>query len=488
MSSYSYKIRIIVSFLFMLCFILSKAQIKVKTDNKLSQTNFVFILVDDLGWMDLGVQGSKFYLTPRIDELAKNGVRFTNAYAANPVCSPTRASIMSGKDPAHKSINITDYLGTVIPKNKKLITPLINDHLALNETTIAEAFKESGYATYFVGKWHLGEGEAYWPEHQGFDKNKGGWSMGRPESYFSPYYNPKLKDGPVGEYLPFRLADEAVSFLEEHQSQKAKQPFFLNFAMYNVHTPIQAPQYLIDRFEKRRVELGLSKSGEFEVDKGVKNRVDQSNVTYAAMLWVMDSVVGTIVDKVKAMGQAQNTAVIFFSDNGGLSSPGYGVTSNRPLRGGKGHLYEGGIRVPLIINYPPLTDKVKGGVLDEPVMSYDFYPTMLDLAGLPLKPKQHLQGKSFLPLLNNTRYRKRNLYWHYPHYSPQKGQPASAIRSGDWKLIHFYEEDEYELYNLKEDIGEKNNLADINKRKVRIMGSKLAFYLNEIGASIPIVR
>ncbi len=456
-----------------------------------NRPNMIFILVDDLGWADLGIYGSDFHLTPRIDALAESGLRFSDAYAANPVCSPTRASIMTGKDPARAEINITNWIGFSQSEKRKdlaLAQPRIADQLALKEITMAEAFRENGYATYFAGKWHLGETEEYWPVAQGFEENEGGWSMGRPTSYFSPYKNPRLEDGPEGEYLPFRLGHEVTGFLEAHVRDKPEQPFFIYFPMYNVHTPLQAPQFLIDRFEQRRKEKSLPAKGKFIRDSGALVRQNQSDTTYAAMVYAMDSVVGMVIDKLKALDLYENTAIFFFSDNGGLSAPWYGVTSNLPLRGSKGWIYEGGIREPLIVNYPPVTAQQAGKVINEPVISHDFYPTMLEMAGLPLKPRQHRDGKSFLPLVKGEAWHRGPLHWHSPHYSPQRGKPASAIREDNWKLICFYEDEHYELYDLATDPGEQDNLADKEPARVRKMKAKLDRHLKKIKASFPVKK
>ncbi len=483
--------KLIANILFLACLLVNVSLPAQNKKHKTSPPNVVFILVDDMGWKDVGYQGSDYYLTPNVDKLATSGVRFTNAYAANPVCSPTRASIMTGRDPADKHVNITNWIGAEKYENRiddKVIQPHVADHLPLDEFTMGEAFQKNGYSTYFVGKWHLGETAEYWPEHQGFDVNVAGWSKGNPGSYFAPYHNPRLDDGPDGEYLPFRLAREVLGFIDTHEKENPEKPFLMYLSMYNVHTPIEAPKNLVQRFEERRIKMGLPEKGTYETDKGVKNRTNQSDPTYAAMVWAMDSVVGMMENKLHSLGIADNTAIVFFSDNGGLSAPGYGVTTNRPLRGGKGWVTEGGIREPLIISYPPLTDNSKNKVVDEPVISYDFYPTLLDLAGLPLEPEQHTSGKSLLPLLKGKHIKKRNLYWHYPHYSPQGGTPASAIRIGKWKLIHFYEDNSFELYNLENDISESKNIASTFPEKVQEMSKDLNDYLVSIGASYPVPK
>lgn len=476
----------IIPFFFIIA-ITSNAQ-KLENPNK---PNVVFILVDDLGWSDLGIQGSNYYLTPRVDNLANEGVRFTNAYAANPVCSPTRASIMSGKDPADVTVNISNWIGAQEYESRKdnlLIQPGVAEYLPLEELTIAEAFQNNGYKTQFIGKWHLGETEKYWPENQGFDENIAGWSKGNPGSFFAPYHNPRLEDGPDGEYLPFRLGREAVSFIEKSQSDQENDPFFLFLSMYNVHTPIQAPKDLIERFERRRKKLNLPENGIYELNKGVPERISQNDATYAAMIWAMDSVVGMVEDKLSQMGILDQTAIVFFSDNGGLSNPKYGITSNRPLRGGKGWIYEGGIREPLIIRYDPLTSVKAGTLITEPVISYDFYPTLMDIAQLELPKGKKIHGLSIKPLLENETIDRKSLYWHYPHYSPQGGKPASAIRKGDYKLIYNYESDSYELFNLVLDLQEQNDLAGKMPSLVSELSLELFNYLESINASYPVLR
>jgi arylsulfatase A-like enzyme len=422
-----------------------------------AKPNVLFILVDDLGWTDLGIYGSTFYETPHIDALAKEGMKFNNAYAACPVCSPTRASIMTGKYPSR--IGTTDWFGAPQPeeaknsavwKTKKLWPAAYNEYLPLEETTMAEAFKANGYATFMAGKWHLGEDKKYWPENQGFDINKGGFGAGHPKSYFSPYNNPRLEDGPAGEYLAERLTNETIAFIEQNKSQ----PFFAYFSLYDVHSPFQAKENVIKKYEDKKNRLGLK--DEFEIVGGVKTRANQSFAVYAAMVEAMDNAVGTVLNKVKELGLEENTMVVFFSDNGGLATSEGSPTSNAPLRAGKGWLYEGGIREPLIIKYPAIIKK--GTQTNVPVISTDFFPTLLQLSGLPLLPEQHVDGKSLVPLLQNKKIKRDALYWHYPHYGNQGGAPASAIRYGNWKLIEKFEDNTVELYDLAEDPGEKNNL------------------------------
>ena len=421
--------------------------------------NFLFILVDDLGWKDLGCYGSSFYETPRIDELATRGVKFTDAYAASPLCSPTRSSIMTGKNPART--HNTDWFGAPQPEeiNKQswmgkmpLLPAAYKDYLDLEETTLAEAFREAGYSTFFAGKWHLGPTEEYWPENQGFDINKGGWSRGAPltkrnretreyltRGYFSPYGNPRLEDGPDGEHLPDRLAEETIRFIGEHKDG----PFLAYLSFYSVHVPLMARKDLRKKYEEKKEKLGLEDEFGMEGDRRI--RLTQSLPVYAAMVEAMDEAVGKVLDKLESEGLQENTIVIFMSDNGGFSTPngpsnrGGCPTCNLPLRAGKSYLYEGGIREPMIITWPGVTRP--GTVCDVPVTSTDFYPTMLEMAGLPPRPGQHLDGISLAGLLRDGKEPDRKaIHFHFPHYANEGGRPGSAIRQGRHKLIRFYED------------------------------------------------
>jgi arylsulfatase A-like enzyme/lysophospholipase L1-like esterase len=436
-----------------------KAVVKNKTTAK---PNIVFFLIDDMGWADVGFNGSTFYETPNIDKLAKEGMQFTNAYAACPVCSPTRASVMTGKYPT--TMKTTDWFGAPQPveaakdksKNRKKLLPApYIEYLPLEETTIAEALKTNGYKTFIAGKWHLGEDEKYWPENQGFDINKGGYFKGHPDSYFSPYKNPRLTDGPVGEYLGDRVAAETVSYIEVNKNN----PFFAYVPFYEVHTPMQAKDSLIKKYQLKKQKLGLKDEFITRTD-GKKTRVSQALPVYAAMVESIDNAVGKILDKIKAAGLEKNTIIVFFSDNGGLSTSEGSPTSNIPLRGGKGWLYEGGIKEPAIVKYP--TQIKAGTVSNVPIISNDFYPTLLQMAGLPLMPKQHTGGISITPIFKNNGLQREALYWHYPHYGNQGGAPGAAIRMGKWKLIEWYENNTIELFDLEKDNGEQNNVANAN--------------------------
>jgi arylsulfatase A-like enzyme len=434
------------------------------------QPNFVFILVDDLGWADVKCNyPNSFYDTPNIDRLAENGVRFTNAYAANPVCSPTRAALMTGKHP--NRVNITDWIPGSDPQKRPLLGTVDQNELALNETTIAEKLKEQGYKTCFVGKWHLGD-EGYFPEDQGFDVNIGGHDKGSPPGgYYSPYKNPKLTDGPEGEYLTDRLTDESIRFISENKDD----PFFLYLAFYTVHTPIQAAKKHIEKYQAKREKLGLEEVPHKKEGEGWTKSV-QENAAFASMVAAMDENVGRVLKALKDQGLDENTWVIFTSDNGGLSTLNRknAPTSNGPLRAGKGWCYEGGIRVPLIISGPNVSEP--GRTVDQPVVSMDNFTTILSLAKI-----EHNQndGENLLPILTENKPINRDeLFWHYPHYHGSAWKPGSALRKGDWKLIVYYEDNRTELFNLEDDPGETTDVALENKEKVaelkKILDAKLA--------------
>tara|TARA_R110002095_G_scaffold216596_1_gene214866 strand:- start:31992 stop:33476 length:1485 start_codon:yes stop_codon:yes gene_type:complete len=437
--------------------------------------NFVFILVDDLGYMDVGCNNpDTFYETPHINQLAKTGMRFTNGYAANPVCSPTRYSIMTGKYPTR--VDATNFFSG--KRAGKFLPAPLNDKMPLNEVTIAEALKEHGYSTFFAGKWHLGPTEEFWPENQGFDINRAGWHRGGPyggKKYFSPYGNPRLTDGPDGEHLPDRLASETAKFIDAHR----EQPFFAYLAFYSVHTPLMGPKPLVAKYREKAKRLGLTEKEEFADEEQVfsvnekrRVRILQNHAVYAAMVESMDRAVGKVLKQLETSGLADNTVVILTADNGGLSTSEGSPTSNLPLRGGKGWLYEGGIREVFLIRWPGGTKP--GSICDEPVITTDFYPTILDLAGLPAKPEQHQDGVSLKPLLTGQSGLNRDaLYWHYPHYSNQGGIPGGAIRKGDWKLIERFEDGRAQLYDLKQDIGEQTDLASKEPQRVSDMRQQL---------------
>ncbi len=444
------------------------------------KTNVVFFLVDDLGWRDLGCYGSEFYETPNIDRLASKSVVFTQAYTPNPVCSPTRAAILTGKYPTR--IGITDWIPGRDPKNKELLGPQDLDELPLEEVTFAEELKEHGYRTFFAGKWHLGH-EGYFPEDQGFDINKGGHHKGSPPGgYYSPYKNPKLVDGPDGEYLTDRLVDESIHFMEDN----VKNPFLLYLSFYTVHTPIQASKKHISKFKEKRKKLRDSIPAKSQEGDGFTVQ-NQYNAAYASMVYALDENIGRVLDKLDQLGLSDNALIIFTSDNGGLSTlqneRSTAPTSVKPLRAGKGWAYEGGVRVPLIIKEP---GKTASKSVDTPVMSMDFYPTILDVLNLEPQPQHHMDGVSLVPVLNGQKREvHETLFWDYPHYHGSGWVPGTAIRKGDWKLIHFYEDDRYELYNIKEDITEEHNRLGENPEKFNELKQELELMMEETGAVMP---
>ena len=442
-----------------------------------TKPNIVFILADDLGWADLGCYGSTFYETPNLDRLAQQGIRFTDAYAACSVCSPTRASIMTGKYPAR--LHLTDWLpGRGDGPAQKLKRPQIQQSLPMEEGTIANALKAAGYQTAFIGKWHLGEAPETWPEHRGFDLNIGGCGHGHPPSYFSPYRFPNLADGPRGEYLNDRLTEEALRFIERSKDK----PFFLYLPHYAVHNPMQAKAEVIAKYKVKaasRPAIGP----EFITDNGRQVRQVQNHPIYAAMVESLDESVGRVLSKLTELGLDKNTVVIFTSDNGGLSTSEGTPTSNLPLRGGKGWPYEGGVREPLLVKWPGVIPS--DSVSREPMISTDYFPTLLEIAGLPAQPERHLDGQSFVSALKGDSLSERPLFWHYPHYSNQGGAPNGAVRVGNFKLIEWYEDMRVELYNLNDDLGEHHDLAVSMPEKTAALRSLLHNWRTQVKAQMP---
>jgi arylsulfatase A-like enzyme len=441
--------------------------------------NVIVFLVDDLGWADLGCYGSTFYESPRIDAFAKESALFTNAYTPNPVCSPTRAAIMTGRYPSR--VNITDWIPGREEPNTRLVTPEDRYNLALEEVTLAEALKEHGYQTFYAGKWHLGD-EGHYPQDQGFDINKGGHDRGSPPGgYYAPFNNPQLEDKPDDHYLTDRLTNECIEFLETRDAEK---PFLMYMAYYTVHTPIQGWDEYDSYFEEKK--KGLPNGGEIVTRKehlGV-TRLNQSNHQYASMMKALDNSVGRILDTIEAMNLDDDTIILFSSDNGGLTTLARpGPTAELPLRAGKGWCYEGGIRVPLIIRAPGID--TSDTTIDTPAISMDFFPTILDLAGLPQEPELHQDGVSLKPLLEGKSIEDRSLLWHYPHYHGSTWKPGAAIRDGDWKLIQSYEWETVELYNLKEDIGESNDLSKQHPEKTQELIAKLKKMQADTGSQLP---
>ncbi len=439
--------------------------------------NIVIFLADDLGAHDLGCMGSSFYETPHIDRLAAQGARFTQGYAACPVCSPSRASLMTGKWPVRTGV--TDYIGAAQPggwnRNTKLLPAPYQTQLDLSETTLAEVCKSAGYATMHAGKWHLGP-EPNWPEHQGFDVNKGGHAAGGPYGpgkYFSPYGNPRLEDGPPGEHLPDRLARECSEFITEHRDR----PFYVNFWTYDVHTPLMGRADLVARYEEKRRRLGLEPAYGREALRDV--RLVQEHAVYAAMVEALDEAVGQVLRTLDELKLTDNTLVIFSSDNGGLSTSEGWPTSNLPLRGGKGWMYEGGLRVPLIIRWPGVA--AAGSVIETPAVTPDLFATVAAAIGRPTPS----DGIDLAPVLKGEPREPRPLYWHYPHYGNQGGAPGSAIRIGQHKLIA-WEEGGVELFDLEADPGEQSPLSDPEKSSELV--EKLILWKEQVGAKTPLVN
>ena len=433
----------------------------------LSKPNVLFILIDDMGWMDLGCQGNKNLHTPNIDNLAKEGMRFTDAYAPAPVCSPTRAAIITGQSPAR--LQITNHLphqDRFTPKGSKLLPAKMLNHLSLESETLAERLKKDAhYATAFIGKWHLytGRDKKYNPLNQGFDINIGGCSYGGPPTFFDPYRIDFLPDRKEGEYLPYRLADEAIAFISEQNSKD--KPFFVALWNYTVHWPMEAPDKLVEKYKNLPV-------------KGYRD------YRYAAMIEAMDIAIGKVLKSLDDLNITEETLVIFTSDNG----PFGGVGDASPLRADKGHLYEGGIRVPLIVRWP---GKVEAGAVEEtPVILTDLHPTILSATGLDLNSTIPNDGHNLLPLLKGKeKLKNRAVYWHYPNFAFHRdNRLGSAIREGDHKLIHFYDTDSVELYNLKNDIGEKNDLSGKMPQLASRLKNKLKVWLQDSGAVMPTKR
>ena len=421
--------------------------------------NVVLILADDLGWTDLGCYGSTYYESPHIDRLARDGVRFTQAYSACTVCSPSRAAILTGKYPGR--LHITDWIPGLPPPNPKLLVPDWTKYLPLDEFTLADALHKAGYATASIGKWHLG-GEPYYPEKHGFDLNLAGTDAPNPKTYFAPYKIATLPEGPDGEYLTDRLGVEANRFIEQHKDQ----PFFLYLPHFAVHLPIQAKQALIEKYRAKR------RPGQ-----------QQNNAGYAGMIESMDDTVGSIRQKLADLKLADHTLVIFASDNGGRVP----TTSNLPLRVGKGSCYEGGTRTPLIVYWPGVTKPASR--CDTPVIGMDLYRTILEVVGVTDGADKALDSVSLVPLLRGSGALPRDeLFWHYPHYQHyQLGgtTPYGAIRKGDFKLIEFFSDMRVELFNLRDDIGEQNNLAASMPDKVAELRTRLHAWRNEVGAQMP---
>jgi arylsulfatase A-like enzyme len=427
--------------------------------------NVIVVLADDLGWTDLACYGSDLHETPHLDRLASDGTRFTQSYSACTVCSPTRAALLTGKYPAR--LHITDWIPGLMPDNPKLLVPEWTKYLPTTEVTLAELFRARGYVTAMIGKWHLG-GEAHYPDRHGFDLNVAGTDKAAPPSYVAPWRIPTLAEGKAGEYLTDRLADEAVTFIERSRGR----PFFLYLAHFAVHTPIQGRADLVAKY-RARLRAGLT----------------HANAAYAAMVESLDASVGRVRAKLRELGLDGRTVIVFTSDNGGRVP----TTSNRPLRYGKASVYEGGVRVPLIVHWPGVTRP--GSVSDAPVITMDLFPTIVDVAGLgapgPGEARNAAPGDglSLAPLLRGRGGLARTeLFWHYPHHQHYQlggATPYGAIRSGDYKLIEFFNDMRVELYDLKSDIGEQHDLAGARPKLAGELRARLHAWREGIGAQMP---
>ncbi|MDP6526367.1 MAG: sulfatase [Kiritimatiellia bacterium] len=450
----------------------------------MAKPNILVFLIDDMGWADLTCYGSTFYETPNIDGLAEDGILFTSGYAAHPVCSPTRAALMTGKNPCRKAVSITNWIPGPQPENEIFQGPKINNSLPLSELTIAETLKKNGYQTWFLGKWHLGKRETHGPKVQGFDVNVAGGHQGSPPGgYYSPWRSKTLKNGPKGEYLTDRLTSEAISLIEKRDKDK---PFFMYMAYYNIHTPVQGYKPFDDKFADKAKKLFEGKTPTKREGRG-KTRMRQDNAKLAAMVSAVDLNVGRILKALKDHNVDEETIIFFTSDNGGLSTKKRitGPGCVLPLRGSKGWAYEGGIRVPFIVRKPKA--KGNGKKCDSVVISQDLYPTILELCDIPLMPEQHKDGMSFKALLDKPdKEFKRNapLVWHYPHYHGSGWTPGSAIRIGNWKLIDFTHDGRLELYNLKDDLSEKKDLAKAYPEKLKELKGMLDDYLKATDAGL----
>lgn len=448
--------------------------------------NVLFILADDLGYHDLSGTGSAYYETPNIDRIAVEGMCFTNGYASCQVCSPSRASILSGKFPARHGI--TDWIGARAGEQwrkagrfSKLLPPAYGRELPRPYIVLPEAMKDAGYKTFFAGKWHLG-GEGSLPEDHGFDINIGGYQAGSPASggYFSPFNNPKMADreDEKGMSLSMKLAKETVRFMRENKDSA----FFAFLSFYAVHGPIETSQEKWAKYRQKAEDMGIAETG-FKMGRYLPIRQVQDNPVYAGLVETMDDAVGVVLNALDDMGLADNTIVIFTSDNGGVAAGDAFATSNLPMRGGKGYQFEGGLRVPYFIKVPWLD--IAGRRSTTPVIGTDFYPTILELIGADLRPEEHMDGTSLVPLLTGSKMEERALIWHYPHYGNQGGEPSSVIRLRGWKLIHYYEDGREELYNLNVDPEEADDVSAENPELAKKLRAQLFAYLDEVGARFP---
>lgn len=451
-----------------------------------SRPNVVFILADDLGWMDVAYHGSRFYETPNLDRLAKMGMQFSRAYAAAQVCAPTRGSIMSGKYPARSGFTgLTGQHGK--PSKGKLVDADFTPGLPGSEVTLAECLQGHGYRTWHLGKWHLGEDGEYAPEQQGFDRYITGFEEGR-------WQGKRFRKGD-NKFISDHLTDCALALIDEADNR----PFFLNLWYYAVHTPIKAKPEDIAYFTEKAKKMGLDQVQAFEkgehypaapwfdetrTSKRIRRRVIQSDPVYAAFVYCLDANVGRLMDGLEERGLMEDTVIVFFSDNGGLSSAEGSPTCNAPLREGKGWMYEGGMREPCSIVWKGRVEP--GQLCDTPIVSTDFYPTILDLANLELMPEQHMDGVSLMPLLKGEKALSRKaLFWHSPHYFNNGSHPFSAVLCDDWKYIYNYQTEQAELYDLQRDQEEQNNLISKEVERGKTMKAQLDQWLHEVKAKHP---
>ena len=470
------------SIVLLVCLSFGQAHVHAAADAK-RRPNIVFILADDLGWRDLSNEGSTYYESPHIDRIAAAGMKFTRGYATCQVCSPSRASILTGKYPPNHGI--TTWIGDASGKSwsgrgrhDSHLPTEYDRNLRASEITLAEVLRENGYRTFFAGKWHLGS-KGSWPTDHGFDINKGGWDRGSPiGGYFSPWQNPNLEPGPAGESLPIRLGRETAAFIQANRDR----PFLAYLSFYSVHGPIQTTPKLWQKYRDKAEAGGLAKE-RFIFDRRLNVRQVQDCPIYGGMVEAMDDAVGIVLQKLEVLGLSDNTIVCFTSDNGGVSSGDAYSTSNTPLRGGKGRQWEGGIREPFYINAPGVTKA--GSASAVPVNGIDWYPTLLELAGIPVPKKQDVDGVSIVPLLKGGAIADRPLYWHYPHYGNQGGEPSSIITQDDWKLIYYHEDGRDELYHLAKDPAEQHDLVKREPRKAKALRAKLDAWLKATDAKLP---
>ena len=456
---------------------------KSNTTENYKSPNIVFILADDLGIHDLSITGSNYYETPNIDNIAKEGTVFANGYAASSVCSPSRASILTGQSPAMHGI--TDWIGAASGvdwrnngNNTKIIPPTYNSYITDASTTLSNQFKNAGYNTFFAGKWHLGDHPNH-PERYGFNINVGGWKVGSPKGgYFAPWINPNLKSNYKGENLSIRLAEETAKFITLNKNK----PFFAYLSFYAVHGPIETTQSKWQKYRNKAQKLSIADKG-FKMERILPIRTVQDNPIYAGLIEQMDDAIGIVLAKLKELGLDSNTIIVFTSDNGGVASGDAFSTTNLPQRGGKGYQWEGGIRVPYFIKVP--YKEHQPTIVSYAVTGADLYPTLLELAGISSPKNYTVEGKSLVPLLENENMEERPLFWHYPHYGNQGGEPASIIRKGDYKLIHYWEDGRNELYNLNTDEGEQDDLSVIKPNKTRVLYDELKTYLAHTKTQVP---